>query len=109
MDPTILVDVPPREGSELVPVARMTARFDPVEVFLEKGTGDLYLAAMEHAGEAEFEVGPCELFGFGLGASSRLTSTGPARRRSPASWLTTARWLCLCQRAMVGIPSLCCP
>ena len=27
VDPTILVDVPPREGSELVPVARMTARF----------------------------------------------------------------------------------
>ena len=25
VDPTILVDVPPREGSELVPVARMTA------------------------------------------------------------------------------------
>ena len=81
VDPAILVDVPPREGSELVPVARMTARFDPVEVFLEKDTGDLYLAPMADAGEAEFEVGPCELFGFGLG-TFQATDLNGARKAS---------------------------
>ena len=62
-------------------MAHALARFDPVEIFLEKDTGDLYLAATVDAPEDIFAVGPCELFGFGLGSFplfSCLLSSFPA-------------------------------
>ena len=43
-DTSAVVAVHPRTD-ELVPVARAPARFDPVEILIEKDTGDLYLAA----------------------------------------------------------------
>ena len=73
LDRTIVVDLPPRSSeSALVPAARMTSRFDPIEIILEKDTGDLYLTPTD-AGQDEFEVGPSELFGFGLGAFEMVT------------------------------------
>ena len=76
-DTSAVVAVHPRTD-ELVPVARAHARFDPVEIFLEKDTGDLYLAATVDAPEDDFVVGPCELFGFGLG-SFETKPVGEAR------------------------------
>ena len=66
-DTNAVVAVHTRED-ELLFVAHALARFDPVEIFLEKDTGALYLAAKADAPEDNFEVGPCELFGFGLGS-----------------------------------------
>ena len=60
LDCTIVVDLPPRSNeSDPVPAARMTSRFDPIEIILEKDTGDLYLTPTD-AGQDEFEVGPSE-------------------------------------------------
>ncbi len=71
LDAMALVDMPPRPDSEpeLVPMARMVCRHAPLEITLEKDTGLLFLSASPDAGDQqEFEVGPCELFGFGLGS-----------------------------------------
>ena len=69
-DTSAVVAVHPRTD-ELVPVARAPARFHPVEIFLVKNTGDLYLAATVDAPEDDFVVGPCEFYGFGLGISKQ--------------------------------------
>lgn len=71
-DTAALVAVHPRTD-EVALAARMHARFAPVEVVLEKDTGDLYMKARDDAPEDEFDVGPCELFGFGLGCFETKT------------------------------------
>ena len=75
LDPTVLVDVPPRSAdADIAVLARTTSRFEPVDVVLEKGTGNLYLMLTSAAAEDELEVGPCELFGFGLGTFTMKSS-----------------------------------
>ena len=90
-------------------MARMTARFDPVEVFLEKDTGDLYLAPMADAGEAEFEVGPCELFGIGLGACESYGFDEARDKSLPCLLADDCALVVPLPEGARGRPSLCCP